>query len=99
MMAFFSDGRPSDGQYFTSPWLSFAAELRMAGMGVLFLGSPMPRWMTGSPRSRSSRASSFSRSVGDSTMELASSLTLMVTPVGACGGGLGRHQARGDNRP
>ena len=43
MMAFFSDGSPSVGQYFTSAWVSFAAELSNAVIGVLFFGSPMPR--------------------------------------------------------
>ena len=72
MMAFLSDGRPSVGEYLMSPVTSFDAVLRMAFSGALFLGSPIPRWMTGSPRSRSNRASSLSRSVGDSTIDRAS---------------------------
>ena len=47
------------------------AELKIALIGALFFGSPIPRCITGSPRSRSSWASSFSLSVGDSAIELA----------------------------
>jgi hypothetical protein len=49
----------------------------MASMGALFLGSPPPRWMTGSPLSRSRAAVSFSFNVGDSQMDLASWLKLI----------------------
>ena len=49
----------------------------MAVIGVLFFGSPIPRWITASPRSRSRRASSFSLSVGDSAIERASWLKLI----------------------
>ena len=46
-------------------------------MGVLFFGSPIPRWITASPRSRSQRASSFSARVGDSAISVASLLSRM----------------------
>jgi hypothetical protein len=77
MMAFFSESRPSAGVYFTSPVWSREEQLTMASMGALFLGSPPPRWMTGSPLSRSMAAVSFSLRVGDSLMDLASWLKLM----------------------
>src|ERR1019366_3228376 len=77
MMAFLSAGMPSAGVYFTSPVLSRDAQLTMASMGALLLGSPPPRWITGSPLSRSSAAVSFSFRVGDSDMDLASWLKLM----------------------
>jgi hypothetical protein len=54
-----------------------AAELRMAAIGVLFFGSPTPRWMTGSPFSRKIRASSFNATVGEGWMEQAIWLKLM----------------------
>src|ERR1035438_496048 len=79
MMAFFSAGMPSAGVYFTTPVLSSEAQLMMASIGVLLLGSPPPRWMTGSPFSRSNAAVSFSLSVGDSQMDLASWLKLMAS--------------------
>src|SRR3990172_9767394 len=68
---------PSEGVYLMSPVLSFAAALRMALIGALFLGSPAPRWTTASPLSFRRAASSFSFSVGDSAIEPASLLTLM----------------------
>src|SRR3990170_3889306 len=77
MMAILREGIPSVGVYLMSPRLSMAAELNTALMGVLFFGSPMPRWITGSPRSRSRRASSFSRRVAESGIERASWLILM----------------------
>src|ERR1035441_2345880 len=77
MTAFFSESRPSAGVYFTSPVLSREEQLTMASMGALFLGSPPPRWITGSPFSRSMAAVSFSFRVGDSDMDLASWLKLM----------------------
>src|SRR3990172_12863258 len=83
MMAFLREGIPSVGVYWMSPRLSMAAELNTALMGVLFLGSPMPRLITGSPRSRSRRASSFSRRVAESGIERASWLILMGTPAPA----------------
>jgi hypothetical protein len=60
-----------------SPVLNFAAELKMAVMGALFLGSPIPRWITGWPFSLKSRASSLSLKVGESTIDLASWLMLI----------------------
>ena len=66
MSAFFIEGNPSGGVYFTSPLDSFAPDASTAAMGVLFFGSPMPRLMTASPRSRRRRASSFRAKVGDS---------------------------------
>src|SRR5512138_1315164 len=72
------DGKPSGGVYFTSPLVNFAAEARTAEMGVLFLGSPIPRLMTASPRSRRRRASSFSAKVGDSAISLANLLNFMI---------------------
>src|SRR5271157_1496840 len=77
MMAFLSAGMPSAGVYFTSPVLSRDAQLTMASMGALLFGSPPPRWITGSPLSRSKAAVSFSFRVGDSEMDLASWLKLM----------------------
>src|SRR5512143_2302144 len=77
-MAFFSVGMPSVGEYLMSPVFNLAAALSSAGNGVLFLGSPMPRWMTDSPRSRSSRASSFILSVGDSAIDRANWLMVIV---------------------
>src|SRR3990172_6702345 len=82
MMAFLSEGDPSVGVYLTSPPLSLAAEDRMAWMGALFLGSPIPRWITASPRSRSRRASSLRRMVGDSAIERASLLMVMKPSLG-----------------
>src|SRR5574339_451194 len=75
------EGSPSGGVYFTSPLVNFAAEAITAAMGVLFLGSPIPRLMTGSPRSRNKRASSFSAKVGDSVISLASTLSFIASPV------------------
>jgi hypothetical protein len=49
----------------------------MASMGALLFGSPPPRWITGSPLSRSNAAVSFSFRVGDSEMDLANWLKLM----------------------
>src|ERR1022692_172596 len=69
-MAFFSERRPSAGVYLTSPVCRRDEQLTMASMGALFLGSPPPRWMTGSPLSLSRAAVSFSFSVGDSQMDL-----------------------------
>src|SRR4030042_770284 len=77
MIAFFRDGRPSVGVYLTSPPLSLEAALRMAVIGARFFGSPMPRLITSSPRSRRIRASSLSLSVGDSAIDRASRLRLM----------------------
>src|SRR4030042_589566 len=77
MMARLSDGVPSTGVYLTSPSFSLAAALKMALMGVLFFGSPIPRWMTGSPFSRRMRASSFSASVGEAWIARASWLSVM----------------------
>src|SRR5581483_1393055 len=71
MMARLSEGRPSVGTYLTSPVCNLAAELRIAVIGALFLGSPIPRWMTGSPLSLSRWASSLSLSVAESLMVLA----------------------------
>ena len=65
MIAFFNPGVPSGGVYFTSPEVSFAAELRMAVIGALFFGSQIPILMTGSPFSRSNRAFSLSAKVGE----------------------------------
>jgi hypothetical protein len=48
-----------------------AAELRIAVIGVLFFGSPIPKWITGSPFSRKSRASSFNAMVGEAGIEIA----------------------------
>ena len=48
------------------------AQLITASMGALLFGSPPPRWMTGSPFSRSRAAVSFSFRVGDSLIDLAS---------------------------
>jgi hypothetical protein len=81
MIAFLSEGMPSDGAYLISPPDSRAAEARIAVIGALFFGSPMPRWMTDSPFSRRILASSFRRRVGDSTMELASLLRIMARPL------------------
>jgi hypothetical protein len=67
----------SAGVYFTSPVLRRAAQLTMASMGALLLGSPPPRWITGSPLSRSKAAVSFSLRVGDSDMDFASWLKLI----------------------
>src|ERR1041384_684320 len=72
------EGNPSGGVYFTSPLVNLAAEARIAEMGVLFLGSPIPKLMTASPRSRRSRASSFSAKVGDSAISLANLLNFML---------------------
>src|SRR5574339_135823 len=74
------EGSPSGGVYFTSPLVSFAAEASTAAMGVLFLGSPIPRLMTASPRSRNKRASSLSAKVGDSAISLASLLSFIDSP-------------------
>jgi hypothetical protein len=49
----------------------------MASMGALFLGSPPPRWMTGSPFSFSNAAVSFNFRVGDSQIDLAIWLKLI----------------------
>src|SRR5687768_6140933 len=78
MTAFFIEGRPSGGVYLTSPLVSLAAEASTAEIGVLFLGSPIPRLITASPRSRRSRASSFRAKVGDSAISLASLLNFMI---------------------
>src|ERR1035438_4232566 len=56
MTAFFSESRPSAGVYFTSPVWSREEQLTMASMGALFLGSPPPRRITGSPLSRTMEA-------------------------------------------
>src|ERR1035441_5211916 len=77
-MAFLSAGIPSAGVYFTSPVASSAVQLTMASTGALLFGSPPPRCLTGSPFSRSSAAVSFSLSVGDSEIDLASWLRLMA---------------------
>src|ERR1017187_5839752 len=96
MTAFFNERRPSAGVYFTSPVCSREEQLTMASMGALFLGSPPPRWITGSPFSRSMAAVSFSFRVGDSDMDLASWLKLMDvsqtsldTRIPGCATGLG----------
>jgi hypothetical protein len=49
----------------------------MAVIGALFFGSPIPRWITGSPRSFRMRASSFNLRVGDSTIDRASWLIVI----------------------
>src|ERR1039458_7288861 len=84
MIAFLSVRMPSAGVYLTSPVWSRDVQLTMASMGVLLLGSPPPRWMTGSPLSRSNAAVSFSFRVGDSQMDLASWLKLigLYSPFG-----------------
>src|SRR3972149_5994727 len=88
-MAFFSDGMPSVGEYLISPALSLAAGLNIAGNGVLFLGSPIPKWITASPRSRRMRASSFIFSVGDSAIDFANVLMLIRFSFrGMWGGGV-----------
>src|SRR5688572_16522023 len=74
------EGRPSGGVYFTSPLVKRAAEARTAEIGVLFFGSPIPRLMTASPRSRRSRASSFRANVGDSAIALAILLSFIASP-------------------
>ncbi len=53
----------------------------------MLFGSPPPRWMTGSPFSRSFAAVSLSFRVGEALMDLASWLTLMalVLSVGTAG--------------
>jgi hypothetical protein len=79
MIAFFKDGMPSGGVYLTSPPLSLAAEVRIAVIGVLFFGSPIPMLITGSPRSRFTRASSLSANVGEGAMDLAKRLVLMLS--------------------
>src|SRR5512147_552066 len=81
MTAFFMEGNPSGGVYFTSPLVNLAAEARIAAMGVLFLGSPIPKLITASPRSRRSRASSFRAKVGDSAISLASLLNFIGAPL------------------
>src|SRR6266496_5582738 len=75
------EGNPSGGVYFTSPLVSLAAEARIAEIGVLFLGSPIPKLITASPRSRRSRASSFSAKVGDSAISLANLLNFIDAPL------------------
>jgi hypothetical protein len=60
--------------------VSLAADAITAARGVLFLGSPIPKLITASPRSRSSRASSFNAKVGDRVISLASLLNFMSTP-------------------
>src|SRR5512138_3478566 len=75
------EGMPSGGVYLTSPLLSLAAEARIAEIGVLFLGSPIPKLITASPRSRRSRASSLSAKVGDSAISLASLLNFIDSPL------------------
>src|SRR5512133_2664184 len=80
MTAFFMEGSPSGGVYLISPLVNLAAEARTAAIGVLFLGSPMPRLMTASPRSFNKRASSFRAKVGDSAMSLASLLSFIDSP-------------------
>src|SRR6476660_3671652 len=72
------EGNPSGGVYFTSPLVNLAAEARTAEMGVLFLGSPIPKLITASPRSRRSRASSLRAKVGDSAISLANLLNFMI---------------------
>jgi hypothetical protein len=52
MTAFFNEGMPSGATYFTSPLVNLAAEASTAASGVLFFGSPIPRLITASPRSR-----------------------------------------------
>ncbi|MFA5788243.1 MAG: hypothetical protein WDA71_14865 [Actinomycetota bacterium] len=58
--------------------MSLEAALRMAAKGALFFGSPMPRWITGSPLSRRRRASSLSLRVEDWGMDRASWLIFMA---------------------
>lgn len=60
-----------------SPVFSRAAALSRAAMGALFFGSPIPKWMTASPRSLSRAAASFSFKVGDSAMDRTSVLMLI----------------------
>ena len=57
---------PSGGVYLISPELSTALQLTIASSGVLDFGSPPPRWITGSPFSRSRAAVWFSFKVTDS---------------------------------
>src|SRR5689334_12482246 len=71
------EGKPSGGAYFTSPLVNLAAEARIAEIGVLFFGSPIPKLMTASPRSRRRRASSLRAKVGDSAISLANLLNFM----------------------
>ena len=78
MTAFFSAGMPSAGVYFTSPVCSRDEQLTMASMGALLLGSPPPRWITGSPFSLSKAAVSLSFKVGDSEIHFASWLKLIA---------------------
>jgi hypothetical protein len=49
----------------------------MAFIGALFLGSPIPILMTGSPFSRNIRACSLSAMVGDAVIDLASWLIVI----------------------
>src|SRR6266498_2827902 len=98
MTAFFIDGNPSGGVYFTSPLVSFAAEARIAEIGVLFLGSPIPKLITASPRSRSRRASSFSAKVGDSAISLANLLSFIDSPLTLLSPLRAYHPRRGERR-
>src|SRR5271169_2440373 len=77
MMAFLRAGMPSGAVYRISPVLRREVQLMTASMGALDLGSPPPRWMTGSPFSRRRAAVSFSLRVADSLMERASWLRLI----------------------
>src|SRR5512141_3049492 len=76
MTAFFSAGMPSAGVYRISPVFSIDEQLMIASIGVRLLGSPPPRWMTGSPLSLSRAAVSLSLRVGDSLMDNASWLSI-----------------------
>ena len=58
----------------------------MAAIGVLFFGSPIPRWITASPRSRRRHASSLSASVGEALIDRASWLNAMRSPSLFCAG-------------
>src|SRR5512140_2959112 len=78
MIAFLRAGIPSAGVYLMSPVFRTWAELMIALIGAFDFGSPPPRWMTGSPLSRSIVAVSFSLSVGDTPMERASWLRLII---------------------
>ena len=70
-MAFLSAGIPSAGAYLTSAELRRDAAETIASIGALLLGSPPPKWITGSPFSFSIAALSFKARVGEALMVLA----------------------------
>ena len=57
--------------------MSCVEQLSTASSGAFVLGSPPPRWMTGSPFSLSFAAVSLSFRVGEALIDLASWLMLM----------------------